>query len=73
MITITARYATFEDVRIGDIFLHNDNNKKFIKIKPIRVSDTKSYNAVALETGKAEELNLCDPVLLCHSTIQIII
>lgn len=53
---------TLADVPIGEKFLYE--NELFMRITPIRVSDTEAYNVISLETGKVAEMSLCRSVRL---------
>lgn len=68
MIEIHKKKCTLSDMSVGDMFLYD--GELFMCIKPIRISDTKSYNAVSLETGLAVEMNLCENVRLCKLNIE---
>lgn len=68
MINIHKKTCALCDLSVGDMFIYDD--ELFMRIDPVKISDTKSYNVVSLETGHVNEMSLCKNVKLCKVTIE---
>lgn len=59
----------FSAISQGDVFMYE--NAPYMRIEPIRVSDTECYNAINLATGEKASFNLCSVVVQTASHLQV--